>query len=45
MSQDKDLSTLTPVDPDPGKYQWVRGKCTGTDESKRTAPTPSACPT
>jgi pimeloyl-ACP methyl ester carboxylesterase len=31
MSQDKDLSTLKPVVADPGKYQWVKGKVTGTD--------------
>lgn len=32
MSRDKDLSALTPVTPDPGKYQWVKSKVTGTDD-------------
>ncbi|MDP9990003.1 pimeloyl-ACP methyl ester carboxylesterase [Variovorax boronicumulans] len=35
MSQDKDLSTLAPVMPDPGKYQWVKGKVTGTDDKQK----------
>ncbi|QSI32668.1 DUF3274 domain-containing protein [Variovorax sp. RKNM96] len=35
MSQDKDLSLLTPVKPDPGQYQWVRGKVTGTDNKQK----------
>ena len=35
MSQDKDLSSLTPVVPDPGKYQWVKGKATGTDDKQK----------
>ncbi|MDQ0042585.1 pimeloyl-ACP methyl ester carboxylesterase [Variovorax boronicumulans] len=35
MSQDKDLSSLTPVVPDPGKYQWVKGKSTGTDDKQK----------
>lgn len=34
MSQNKDLSTLTPVIPDPGKYQWVRGESTGIDDEQ-----------
>ncbi|SCX56018.1 DUF3274 domain-containing protein [Variovorax sp. EL159] len=34
MSQDKDLSSLTPVKPDPGTYQWVKGKVTGIDEKQ-----------
>jgi len=35
MSQDKDLSSLTPVKPDPGTYQRVKGKVTGTDVMNR----------
>lgn len=35
MSQNKDLSSLTPVVPDPGKYQWVKGKSTGIDDNQK----------
>ncbi|MGJ7609836.1 MULTISPECIES: T6SS effector phospholipase Tle3 domain-containing protein [unclassified Variovorax] len=35
MSQDQDLSSLTPVVPDPGKHQWVKGKSTGTDDKQK----------
>lgn len=34
MSRDADLSHLAPVNPDPGKYQWVKGKVTGIDQEK-----------
>lgn len=34
MSQDNDLSTLTSVTPDPGKYQWVKGQITGIDDKQ-----------
>ena len=34
MSQDKDLSRLTPVNADPGVYQWVKGTVTGTDDKQ-----------
>jgi pimeloyl-ACP methyl ester carboxylesterase len=29
-----DLSSLDPVKPDAGKYQWVKGKVTGTDDEQ-----------
>jgi hypothetical protein len=35
MSQDKDLSSLTPVVSGPGKYQWVKGKVTGIDDEQK----------
>jgi hypothetical protein len=35
MSQDKDLSSLTPVASGPGKYQWVKGKVTGIDDEQK----------
>jgi hypothetical protein len=35
MSQDRDLSSLIPVVPDPGKYQWVKGKSTGIDDKQK----------
>jgi pimeloyl-ACP methyl ester carboxylesterase len=35
MSQDTDLSSLSPVVPDPGKYQWVKGKSSGTDNKQK----------
>lgn len=50
MSQDKDLSSLTPVKPDPGTYQWVKGKVTGIDEKQEdrthtvgVPPPPNGC--
>jgi hypothetical protein len=29
-----DLSSLNPVKPDPGSYQWVKGKVTGIDDEQ-----------
>jgi hypothetical protein len=35
VSRDKDLSSLPPVLPDPGKYQWVKGRSTGIDDEQK----------
>jgi hypothetical protein len=35
MIQDNDLSSRTPVVPDSGKYQWVKGKVTGIDDEQK----------
>ncbi|MGJ7568250.1 T6SS immunity protein Tli3 family protein [Variovorax sp. GB1R11] len=35
MSRDNDLSSLLPVVPEPGKYQWVKGKSTGIEGKQK----------